>query len=111
MMLSFVIVLASMTYTSFCTVIFFLIIRQPPRSTRTDPLFPSRRSSDLGAWLIMAARALGLDAGPMSGFDNAGVDAAFFAGTAIKSNFITTLGFGDPRSEEHTSELQSLMLI
>jgi len=44
----------------------------------------------------MAARALGLDTGPMSGFDNAAVDAAFFAGTTIKSNFISTLGHGDP---------------
>ena len=40
--------------------------------------------------------ALGLDCGPMSGFDNAGVDAAFFAGTAIKSNFLCNLGYGDP---------------
>jgi 3-hydroxypropanoate dehydrogenase len=49
-----------------------------------------------GAYLIMAARALGLDTGPMSGFDNAKVDAAFFAGTPIRSNFISTLGHGDP---------------
>jgi nitroreductase len=47
-----------------------------------------------GAYLIVAARALGLDAGPMSGFDNAGVDAAFFAGTTIKSNFLVALGHG-----------------
>ena len=47
-----------------------------------------------GAYLIVAARALGLDAGPMSGFDNAGVDEAVFKGTRIKSNFITTLGHG-----------------
>jgi 3-hydroxypropanoate dehydrogenase len=47
-----------------------------------------------GAYLIIAARALGLDAGPMSGFDNAGVDAEFFAGTNIKSNFIVALGYG-----------------
>ncbi len=47
-----------------------------------------------GAYLILAARALGLDAGPMSGFDNAGVDAAFFAGTAVRSNFICALGHG-----------------
>jgi len=51
-----------------------------------------------GAYLIMAARALGFDTGPMSGFDNAAVDAAFFAGTPVKSNFITTLGHGDPAS-------------
>ena len=43
----------------------------------------------------MAARALGLDCGPMSGFDNAGVDAAFFAGSKVKSNFICNLGYGD----------------
>jgi 3-hydroxypropanoate dehydrogenase len=49
-----------------------------------------------GAYLIVAARALGLDAGPMSGFDNAGVDAAFFAGTSVKSNFLCNLGYGDP---------------
>ncbi len=49
-----------------------------------------------GAYLIMAARALGLDCGPMSGFDNAGVDRAFFAGTNIKSNFLCNLGYGDP---------------
>ncbi|VWC53780.1 malonic semialdehyde reductase [Burkholderia contaminans] len=41
-------------------------------------------------------RAPGLDAGPMSGFDGAKVDAAFFAGTAIKSNFLVNLGYGDP---------------
>ncbi|MFC4159657.1 malonic semialdehyde reductase [Chitinimonas lacunae] len=49
-----------------------------------------------GAYLILAARALGLDCGPMSGFDNAKVDEAFFAGTRIKSNFLINLGYGDP---------------
>jgi 3-hydroxypropanoate dehydrogenase len=49
-----------------------------------------------GAYLIMAARALGLDCGPMSGFDNAKVDAAFFPGGTIKSNFLCNLGHGDP---------------
>lgn len=49
-----------------------------------------------GAYFIIAARALGLDTGPMSGFDNAAVDKAFFAGTAVKSNFICNLGYGDP---------------
>jgi len=48
-----------------------------------------------GAYLIMAARALGLDCGPMSGFDNAAVDREFFAGTNIKSNFLCSLGHGD----------------
>jgi 3-hydroxypropanoate dehydrogenase len=57
-----------------------------------------RNSSLQGAYLIIAARALGLDTGPMSGFDNSGVDAAFFAGTDIKSNFICTIGYGDPAS-------------
>ncbi|MGA8708826.1 MAG: malonic semialdehyde reductase [Steroidobacteraceae bacterium] len=51
-----------------------------------------------GAYLILAARALGLDTGPMSGFDNAGVDAAFFAGTAIRSNFICSIGFGNEKN-------------
>jgi len=49
-----------------------------------------------GAYLIMAARSLGLDVGPMSGFDNAKVDAAFFAGTDWRSNFLVNLGYGDP---------------
>lgn len=48
-----------------------------------------------GAYLIIAARALGLDCGPMSGFDNAGVDAAFFADNGWKSNFLCNLGYGD----------------
>ncbi len=48
-----------------------------------------------GAYLIIAARALGLDCGPMSGFDNAMVDQLFFAGTTVKSNFICNLGYGD----------------
>ena len=48
-----------------------------------------------GAYLIMAARALGLDCGPMSGFDNDGVDRDFFPDTNIKSNFLCSLGYGD----------------
>ena len=48
-----------------------------------------------GGYLILAARALGLDAGPMSGFDNAKVDAAFFPGGRVKSNFLINLGYGD----------------
>ena len=55
-----------------------------------------RNASLQGAYFIMAARALGLDCGPMSGFDNAKVDAAFFAGTTVKSNFLCNLGHGDP---------------
>ncbi len=57
-----------------------------------------RNSSLQGAYFIMAARALGLDTGAMSGFNNDAVDAAFFAGTTVKSNFISTLGYGDPAS-------------
>ena len=49
-----------------------------------------------GAYFIIAARALGLDCGPMSGFNNAAVDKEFFAGTRIKSNFICSVGHGDP---------------
>jgi 3-hydroxypropanoate dehydrogenase len=49
-----------------------------------------------GAYLIVAARALGFDCGPMSGFDNAKVDAEFFAGTSVRSNFLCNLGIGDP---------------
>lgn len=59
-----------------------------------------RNSSLQGAYLIMAARALGLDAGPMSGFDEGKVDAAFFAETPIRSNFLVNLGYGD-RSKLH----------
>jgi 3-hydroxypropanoate dehydrogenase len=54
-----------------------------------------RNSSLQGAYFILAARALGLDTGLMSGFDNAKVDAAFFEGTTWKSNFICNLGYGD----------------
>jgi 3-hydroxypropanoate dehydrogenase len=57
-----------------------------------------RNGSLQGAYLIMAARALGLDCGPMSGFDQQGVDRAFFTGTRIKSNFICSIGYG---SEEN----------
>lgn len=56
-----------------------------------------RNSSLQGAYFIVAARALGFDTGPMSGFDNAKVDAAFFADTPnVSSNFIATFGIGDP---------------
>ena len=54
-----------------------------------------RNSSLQGGYLIMAARALGLDCGPMSGFDPAKVDAAFWGGTPVKTNFIVNLGHGD----------------
>jgi 3-hydroxypropanoate dehydrogenase len=55
-----------------------------------------RNSSLQGAYFMLAARALGLDCGPMSGFDNAKVDSEFFAGTTVKSNFLCNLGHGDP---------------
>jgi 3-hydroxypropanoate dehydrogenase len=54
-----------------------------------------RNSSLQGAYFMLAARSLGLDCGPMSGFDNAKVDAAFFTGTTVKSNFLCNLGHGD----------------
>lgn len=54
-----------------------------------------RNATLQGAYLILAARALGLDAGPMSGFDNAKVDQEFFKGTHIKSNFLINIGYGD----------------
>jgi 3-hydroxypropanoate dehydrogenase len=55
-----------------------------------------RNSSLQGAYLILAARALGLDCGPMSGFDAEQMDAAFWAGTTVRTNFVCTLGTGDP---------------
>ena len=55
-----------------------------------------RNGSLQGGYFILAARALGLDCGPMSGFNNAGVDAEFFSGTEIRSNFLCNLGYGDP---------------
>jgi 3-hydroxypropanoate dehydrogenase len=59
-----------------------------------------RNSSLQGAYLILAARALGLDCGPMSGFDAARIDAEFFAGSTVRVNFVCNLGFGD-RSRLH----------
>jgi 3-hydroxypropanoate dehydrogenase len=64
-----------------------------------QPLIEStafRNGSLQGAYLIIAARALGLDCGPMSGFDNAKLDAAFFPDGKVKSNFLCNLGYGDP---------------
>ncbi len=68
-----------------------------------------RNGSLQGAYLMVAARALGLDCGPMSGFDNGKVDALFFAGTRIKSNFLCSLGYGSdenlfPRLPRHSFE-------
>ena len=66
-----------------------------------------RNSTLQGAYFIVAARALGLDCGPMSGFDNGKVDALFFPGARIRSNFICSVGYGTdenlfPRSPRHT---------
>ncbi len=57
-----------------------------------------RNGSLQGAYFIVAARALGLDCGPMSGFGNAGVDAEFFPEGTVKSNFLCNLGYGDRAS-------------
>jgi 3-hydroxypropanoate dehydrogenase len=54
-----------------------------------------RNATLQGAYVLMAARAIGLDCGPMSGYDQAGVDAAFFAGSSVKSNFLINIGYGD----------------
>lgn len=54
-----------------------------------------RNGSLQGAYFMLASRALGLDCGPMSGYDMAKVDEAFFAGTTVKSNFLCNLGYGD----------------
>lgn len=54
-----------------------------------------RNSSLQGAYFIIAARALGLDCGPMSGFDEEKVNAAFFAGTSVRANFVCSIGYGD----------------
>jgi 3-hydroxypropanoate dehydrogenase len=55
-----------------------------------------RNATLQGGYLILAIRSVGLDAGPMSGFDNDRVDQAFFAGTNVKSNFLINIGYGDP---------------
>ncbi len=64
---------------------------------KEDKIFDAafRNSSLQGAYLIMAIRSLGLDAGPMSGFDNDKMDAIFFPAGKIKSNFICAFGYGD----------------
>ena len=56
-----------------------------------------RNASLQGAWLIMAARALGLDTGPMSGFDQAAVDREFWSGTTVETNFLCAIGHGTGR--------------
>ena len=66
--------------------------RDDPQAAHTAAL---RNGSLQGAYLILAARALGLECGPMSGFDNAQVDATFFADGRYKSNFLCSLGYGN----------------
>jgi 3-hydroxypropanoate dehydrogenase len=55
-----------------------------------------RNGTIQGSFLMLAARALGLDVGAMSGFDQEGVDREFFAGTTLRSNFLCNLGYGNP---------------
>ena len=81
-----------------------MFVQQPALAEATA----MRNGSLQGAYLIIAARALGLDCGPMSGFDNPGVDKAFFAGTPIKSNFICSIGYGKPESAYPRSARLSL---
>ncbi|MGI9482115.1 MAG: malonic semialdehyde reductase [Hyphomicrobiales bacterium] len=66
--------------------------RNNPTHTETTAF---RNSSLQGAYLMLAARALGFDIGAMSGFNNEAVDEAFFAGTSVKSNFLCNIGYGD----------------
>ena len=63
---------------------------------RGEEMTAFRNGTLQGAYLIVAARALGLDCGPMSGFDRAGADAAFFPGGRVRTNFLCNLGYGDP---------------
>jgi 3-hydroxypropanoate dehydrogenase len=73
---------------------------QDAKNWFTDPVLEQttafRNGSLQGAYFIIAARSLGLDCGPMSGFNNEAIDKAFFAGTRTKSNFICSVGHGDP---------------
>jgi 3-hydroxypropanoate dehydrogenase len=80
-----------------------LPVLYPPADARSwfagnQPLIDTaafRNGTLQGAYLLLAARALGLDAGPMSGFDNAKVDKEFFPDGKVKSNFLINLGYGD----------------
>lgn len=73
---------------------------QTAKTWFTDPKVEEttafRNGTLQGGYFIVAARSLGLDCGPMSGFNNAKVDEEFFAGTRVKSNFICGVGYGDP---------------
>jgi 3-hydroxypropanoate dehydrogenase len=64
--------------------------------TEANKVLALRNGSLQGGYFILAARALGLDCGPMGGFSHEGIDAEFFAGTQIKSNFLCNLGYGAP---------------
>ena len=68
------------------------VLSKPLRKAETTAF---RNSTLQGGYFILAARALGLDVGPMSGFDNAGVDKEFFSNGRFKSNFLCNLGYGD----------------
>lgn len=73
-------------------------LRESFEDNEEGALATARQSGTLqAAYFILAARACGLDCGPMGGFDNAKVDAAFFAGTRWRSNFLCNLGHGDPK--------------
>ncbi|MGC1301815.1 MAG: malonic semialdehyde reductase [Caulobacteraceae bacterium] len=76
-------------------------VSNPARSESTA----LRNATLQGGYLILAARALGLDCGPMGGFDNAGVDAAFLAGGSWKSNFLCALGHGADTSHPRLPRL------
>ena len=68
------------------------VLSTPPTKAETTAF---RNSTLQGGYFMLAARALGLDVGPMSGFDNAGVDKEFFSDGRFKSNFLCNLGYGD----------------
>ena len=70
--------------------------RAGSRDDEANKVLALRNGSLQGGYFILAARALGLDCGPMGGFSHAGIDAEFFAGTQIKSNFLCNLGYGAP---------------
>ncbi len=71
------------------------LFSEPRNSVRTEQA-AFQNSSLQGGYFILAARCIGLDCGPMSGFDAAGVDGEFWAGTTVKTNFLCNLGHGDP---------------
>ena len=72
------------------------MLRQMFRQPGMTEITAMRNGALQGAYLIMAARSIGLDCGPMSGFDNVAVDREFFAGPRVQSTFICSLGYGKP---------------